>query len=523
MQIFVKIDITEKFITLEVEPTDRVKDVRAKIEEETGLDISNKDLVFAGKILEDDNTLQDYSLQKDSTIQLREKAEEKRELDVEITTDNVKGYDGQVTVYATVTDAKTHEPVSNLKCSLQFKCKNSPGTITLNGLITSAEGKIEATGFFNEVGDYALARVMIEETDTTKAVDKTVELYEIKDIPKETVNVKLINYTMQNGKVVSYEFGVFKDNKKITDDIKIFHYSDAYTLYKNGIIKIDVNEDNDSIIYRTFNCIDIMVGDTYYTADKKYQEILIPNFKTDSYIKYGQEYANAFGEDYMGIGSLMLRDKFNLVTPSGKKVLEFTNNDWDYHFAKLEVNLSEEETANLGSYYIENEYEEILNNSENITYILPSKIYLNKLVQVEPPYTFNINEYEEGDIITAKIPSKDGYEVSFTNADEVKQNGDEYSFVMNSTNVLVEYKKIGEEENENTENNVNDETEEETSNNEIVIETDIDADTDTDGNAITGKNPKTSDGVIGVGAMLIVAIISLGIVIIKKHQINKEN
>ena len=32
MQIFVKIDITGKFITLEVEPTDRVKDVRAKIE-----------------------------------------------------------------------------------------------------------------------------------------------------------------------------------------------------------------------------------------------------------------------------------------------------------------------------------------------------------------------------------------------------------------------------------------------------------------------------------------------------------
>ena len=69
MQIFVK-TLTGKHITMEVEPTDRVEHLKALIEERIGTPVDQQRLIFAGKQLEDGKTLQDYSIQKDSTIHL---------------------------------------------------------------------------------------------------------------------------------------------------------------------------------------------------------------------------------------------------------------------------------------------------------------------------------------------------------------------------------------------------------------------------------------------------------------------
>lgn len=69
MQIFVR-DPDRKHICLEVEPTDRIEDVKQKIEEKEGIPTEAFTLYFAGKMLEDGNTLQDYSIQKDSTLQM---------------------------------------------------------------------------------------------------------------------------------------------------------------------------------------------------------------------------------------------------------------------------------------------------------------------------------------------------------------------------------------------------------------------------------------------------------------------
>ncbi len=70
MQIFVKTQ-TGKHITIdEVEPTDLVETVRVKIQEKEGIPVERQILVFAGKELDDGNTLQDYSIQKNSTLHL---------------------------------------------------------------------------------------------------------------------------------------------------------------------------------------------------------------------------------------------------------------------------------------------------------------------------------------------------------------------------------------------------------------------------------------------------------------------
>ena len=69
MQIFVK-TITGKHITLEVEPTDLIEDIKLKIEDKEEIDSNIQELTFAGKKLEEENTLQDYSIQKDSTLHL---------------------------------------------------------------------------------------------------------------------------------------------------------------------------------------------------------------------------------------------------------------------------------------------------------------------------------------------------------------------------------------------------------------------------------------------------------------------